>query len=584
MKHILNGTAIGNEIRKCCPVYFLVLYIFLLFAGCSGTGVGTATSSVSGIVKDGDEPVSGVTVTLQGTDIYTITDAAGGFVLKEVPTGTGVRISAWKEGYYCGLLAEVYVPVNGVVVNIRRHQLVDYESYQWLSPDAGLNGCMQCHPSLTDMAKQDAHLGSAVNKRFLSIYYGQDVLGNQSPNTAYKTVTTQWGTFDVPQPYDKTQPYYGPGWRIDFPNDTGNCTSCHIPGAAVDRDADPRSVTGADRYGVNCDFCHKIGYVHLDSNTGLPPVSRPGVQNIDLFRPDTTSTLYSQLFMGSLADGNTLDQGVRSSYGGLNVTTVEAKKTLYSESRYCAACHYGGFWGQPVYTSYQEWAESPYADQKSATYKTCQNCHMPSPTLYNGKAITNIAPGKGGIERNPSSLHSHNMTVIPELLRNSLTMNTSASVNGDEIKVDVTLTNDKTGHHIPTDSPLRHMILLVEARDTSGKMLTMKEGSTLPQWCGVGESKKGYYANMPGKIFAKVLKEMWTDVIPAVSYWRHTSVDSDNRLAALASDKSSYIFQSSGSHLQVTVTLIYRRAYIDMMKQKGWDSPDIVIAQKNIEL
>lgn len=176
------------------------------------------------------------------------------------------------------------------------------------------------------------------------------------------------------------------------------------------------------------------------------------------------------------------------------------------------------------------------------------------------------------------------MTVNPGLLRDSLTMDASVSLNGDEIKIDIALTNDRTGHHIPTDSPLRHMILLVEARDGSGKMLAMKKGSTLPAWCGVGESKNGCYAHLPGKVFAKVLKEMWTEVTPAISYWRHTTVESDSRLAALASDKSSYTFQSLGSPVQVTVTLIYRRAYIDMMKQKGWDSPDIVIARKNFTL
>jgi hypothetical protein len=174
--------------------------------------------------------------------------------------------------------------------------------------------------------------------------------------------------------------------------------------------------------------------------------------------------------------------------------------------------------------------------------------------------------------------------VTPELLRDSLTMDASASLNGDEIKIDVTLTNDRTGHHIPTDSPLRQMILLVEARDGSGKMLAMKGGATLPAWCGVGEPQNGCYAHMPGKVFAKVLKEMWTGVAPAISYWRHTTVESDSRLAALTSDKSSYSFLFSGSPVQVTVTLIYRRAYIDMMRQKGWDSPDIVIARKNLTL
>jgi hypothetical protein len=584
MKHLLKVLNSKGNHPPCHLNLVFVLCIYLFVSACGSSSSGPTTGSISGFVKDGNEPVAGVTVTFQGTYISAVSDSAGAFTLRGVPAGNGARISAWKEGYYCGLLTELVVPAKDVVVSLRRHQLTDYEHYEWVSPEEGQGSCVQCHPALTEMAMQDAHLKAAVNPRFLSTYYGQDTLGNQSPNTTYKTITTQWGTFDVPQPYDRTQPYFGPGWRIDFPDSTGNCTSCHIPGAATKGDVDPRSVTGADKYGVHCDFCHKVGYVHLEQNTGLPPVTQPGVQNIDLFRPNIFSDLWSQLFMGSLADGNALDGGVPSPDGGINVITFEAKRTLYSESRYCAPCHYGGFWGQPVYTSYAEWAESPYADKQSASYKTCQDCHMPSPTLYKGKVLTNIAPGKGGIERNPSQLHSHNMTVTPELLRNSLTMDASASWIGSEIKVDVTLTNDKTGHHVPTDSPWRHMILLVEARDSNGNMLTLKSGSTLPSWCGIGEAKDGYYAYMPGKAFAKVLREMWTDVVPAVSYWRHTTLESDNRLAAFATDKSSYTFQSSGSPVAITVTLIYRRAFIEMMQKKKWDSPDIVMAHKKISL
>lgn len=60
-------------------------------------------------------------------------------------------------------------------------------------------------------------------------------------------------------------------------------------------------------------------------------------------------------------------------------------------------------------------------------------------------------------------------------------------------------------------------------------------------------------------------------------------MEADSRLAALASDKSSYVFQSTGGPVDVTVTLIYRRAYMEMMAQKKWASSDVVIAQQNIK-
>ena len=53
-----------------------------------------------------------------------------------------------------------------------------------------------------------------------------------------------------------------------------------------------------------------------------------------------------------------------------------------------------------VYGTYSEWLNSPAATQG----KQCQDCHM-TPT---GK-MTNIAPGQGGIERDPKTLASHVM-------------------------------------------------------------------------------------------------------------------------------------------------------------------------------
>jgi hypothetical protein len=38
-----------------------------------------------------------------------------------------------------------------------------------------------------------------------------------------------------------------------------------------------------------------------------------------------------------------------------------------------------------------------------------------------------------------------------------------------------------------TDSPLRHLILLVEAEDSSGSPLEFLEGDILPDWCGSGD-------------------------------------------------------------------------------------------------
>ena len=145
--------------------------------------------------------------------------------------------------------------------------------------------------------------------------------------------------------------------------------------------------------------------------------------------------------------------------------------------------------------------------------------------------------------------------------------------------------NDNTGHHIPTDSPLRHLILLVQAIDGEGRSLSLLEGATLPEYTGEGEPGNGYYAGLPGKVFAKILEELWTEVSPTGAYWNHTRLVSDNRLAAMATDTSTYTFSATGEgQVTIEVTLLYRRAFKALIEQKEWDVPDIVVAQELIFL
>ncbi len=105
-----------------------------------------------------------------------------------------------------------------------------------------------------------------------------------------------------------------------------------------------------------------------------------------------------------------------------------------------------------------------------------------------------------------------------ELLQNALTMNVDARREDDQIIVEVELINDQTGHHIPTDSPLRHMILLVQVTDEKGNMLEEIEGPTVPEWGGVGEYADGYFAGSPGTAYAKILMELWTEISPSSAY------------------------------------------------------------------
>jgi len=172
-----------------------------------------------------------------------------------------------------------------------------------------------------------------------------------------------------------------------------------------------------------------------------------------------------------------------------------------------------------------------------------------------------------------------------ELLQNAVDMDVKADLHGERLVIAVTISNDRTGHHVPTDSPLRHLILVVRATDAQGNLLRQSDGPVIPQWCGVGDPNEGYYSGLPGKAFAKVLEELWTDVSPTGAYWNPTRLLSDNRIAAFAADSSIYTFVTgTDDTATVDVVLLFRRALIDLASQKDWEIPDIIMESKVISV
>ena len=522
----------------------------------------TGSETVCGIVSDANGPVADAVVRVQATGNSTRSASDGSFILTGLLPGPAVTVTAWAEGYYVGWAQAVPGGVPVAIV-LKPHYTSDNANYSWFSHESleGSKSCGKCMPGLYDQWQADAHSESAVNLRFLTMYSGTDVFGNQSPPTRY-VHSRDYGRF--PLRPDPSKPYYGPGYKLDFPSSGGNCATCHVPAAAARPGqayaVDPTQASGIEAEGVFCEFCHKIGDVILDSATGLPPHNMPGVLSMRLYRPEEGE----QLFFGTLDD----------------VTRRVSYLQLEKESAFCAPCHFGVFWDTVVYNSYGEWLASPYSDPN--TGQTCQACHMP---VTDATRFT--LAEEGGLERPPGHVHDHRMpgAMDEQLLQNAVTLTASADAEADRLVVTVDITNDKTGHHVPTDSPLRHLILLVSARDAHGRALALVDGPTVPDWGGVGDPNEGYYASLPGKAFARVLEDLWTGVSPTGAYWNPTRVLSDNRLAAFATDTSTYTFAPpADGEAGVEVTLLFRRAFIELMDQKGWGIPDIVMARRSIRL
>jgi hypothetical protein len=530
---------------------------------------------IGGIVLDDEGTVSGAVVRIQTTAHSALTGSEGEFALA-VPESFSdpVRLTAWAKGYFIGGPVEASPGEKDVTISIHRHSQLDNREYEWLSSfqstGSGENEeCSECHfrgeaasgPVLpVDEWLKDAHSQSAINPRFLTLHSGKDMSGRRSPSTRYKR-TKDYGL--VPLPPDPEEPYYGPGYRLDNPDHTGNCGTCHLPVSAMDApyNTDPFSVQGVEAEGVSCDFCHKIWDVNLDPVTGLPFPDRPGVLSYEFRRPFEGH----QFFAGPLDD---IAPG------------EDTYSRLQESSQFCAPCHFGVFEGTVVYDSFGEWLRSPYSNEE--TGKTCQDCHMPSTG-----AEFFAQPEKGGLKRDPNTISSHRMPGATDLdlLENSVSLTLEAKHLPEGILVKTKVVNDRTGHHVPTDSPLRHLILVVRAYGSDASELSLKEGPVLPEWCGSGDPADGCYSGLPGKVFVKLLEEIWTGVSPTAAYWNPTRVVMDTRLGAYESDVGKFVFIAPDSgDVRIEAVLLYRRAHKKLMDLKGWSEPDIVMESAAISI
>jgi hypothetical protein len=561
-------------------LHYLPLASFLLLAACAPSpptatiptntmtaaaptqDIPIAPDAIQGRVFDENNPMEGATVRIQASENYTFSDTQGHFELDGLEPDVPVTISAWKDGYYCAKAEDVQPGGTEVALALTRYQTTDNPDYEWVSP-VGKESCYSCKPALTQVwLDEDAHAQSALNPRYLSMYQGTDLKGNQSPLTQFVSNPDYGRVPILPNP---NEPYFGPGYKLDFPQTDGNCAACHNPGAALGDPyaVDPAQVEGVERFGVHCDLCHKIADVLLIADSGLPQPNMPGVLSMDVRRPFPEDEERFQLFFGTFDDDN--------------VPEEDTYLPLIEESQFCAPCHYGVFWDTVIYNSFGEWLESPYSDLQIG--QTCQDCHMPSPTIYEGNMLTNVAPDAGGVERDPLSLHAHTFPGASDedLLQNAVSMDVSTIVEDGQLVVDIALTNDQTGHHVPSDSPLRHLILLVQTVDAQGESLEQTGGPVLPEWTGVGDPAEGYVAGLPGKAYAKVLMELWTEISPSGSYWNPTIILEDTRLAAFQTDTSRYTFALPTGAASLDVHLLYRRAYIKLADQKGWQDADILM-------
>ncbi|HMP01498.1 MAG TPA: multiheme c-type cytochrome, partial [Gemmatales bacterium] len=452
------------------------------------------------------------------------TDAQGRFTLP----GEGQRVTAWKEGYF--IAGTAWDGRSPITLRLRPLPTEDYAEYEWVDPRPVARSehrCSQCHEEIFREWHGSAHSRSAQGEHLLGLYAGVERPGQ--PDT---------------------------GWNLlkQHPLGASVCAACHAP---TIEPSDPgyddlRETMGVARLGVHCDYCHKIADVNLD---GLG--TEHGRFGHRLLRPRE-----GQLFFGPLPD---VDRD------------EDTFAPLYRQSRYCASCHEGTVFGAPVYTTYSEWQASPAAKKG----QTCQSCHM-APT----GTMTNIAPGKGGWERDPQTLASHTSPGGSlEMLRSSVEVKPRLVVDAAHVQVLVEIVARNVGHHVPTGFIDRQLLLVVVGRTAMGDLVPPESGPVLPPAAGIratGESLDlRNYGGLGGRLFAKQIAD--SDGEWPIPFWQFDKVLADTRLQPEKVEAYRWSLPRPTTAL-VEVRLVYRRFWKVDADRKGWTDIDKIIFTTQLEV
>ena len=185
------------------------------------------------------------------------------------------------------------------------------------------------------------------------------------------------------------------------------------------------------------------------------------------------------------------------------------------------------------------------------------------------RRLTNIAPGHGGIERDPRTLGSHRFFAPDqgEMLRRCVNVRASLDRDGADRRATVRISAENVGHRVPTGFIDRHLILVVDALDADGKPVRALSGPTLP--AAVGPDLSG----RPGRLFAKLLTGR--DGKAPAPFWLGGAEPADTRLMPGRVEEFAWRFPPDAARLRIRV--LYRRFWDDVARTKKWCEIDTVV-------
>jgi MYXO-CTERM domain-containing protein len=495
----------------------------------------TAHATITGTVVDAADqsPIPGALVSIQASDVTVLADEQGEFEIPDTGEVDLVIVGAMKGYFNAGQLADDGAV--DLVVELEAVPAEDNLAYVFTDPLT----CGACHVDQYSEWLGSPMAQAGVNTWVYDIYNG---LGTPGGMGGFVYLNDSVHAEENPE---------------------SECSSCHQPetwaGEPFTALGDLANPTPGIAHGVACDLCHKIADVD-DAKPNFPGIHP---DSVTMTRPEDP--------------GWAIQYGLLGDVDFVQGTDMRAAYQPQLGAAVCGTCHQdkndhdadgdfedeGGIISEPTYI---EWLDSPYGDLESEQYADCVDCHMPA---TGASTACNQLPT---LDRPDGDVRSHEVRgTTPEFLDNAVTMEMETAVVDGEIQVDVTITNDKTGHHVPTGVTIRNMILIVEATHAAdGSPLTHTGDQLIHELGGVdGAPEDGYFGGMPGKLYAKINHDaegngptFFTDAVGIIS---------DTRIPALESDATQFTFSSDvGGEVDIHARLIYRRSWRVLLDAKGW--------------
>ena len=211
------------------------------------------------------------------------------------------------------------------------------------------------------------------------------------------------------------------------------CLSCHAPNTL--HTADYQLDSSLTREGVGCDFCHSIREMHLERT-----------KQENRFVLDVGTTKYGTF-------SSTVDAGHET-----------ADWPSGKESDICAGCHeYRNSAGVEVLSTFSEWRD--YI--RSGGQKECRDCHMEL-------SLRGVAEPRAKREAT-AAVNLHNMADVHSIakLRRSMRLRIlSIRKMQDSLQISIEVANVGAGHKVPTGSPLKKVVLRLDVKGDSGRILS----------------------------------------------------------------------------------------------------------------